>query len=147
MNLCTVSLNTCSALVTILYTEVISLHEATNSSIGVISLYWTHATNRYKITGYLGLFLRQSRMPIFIRTTIVTLLAHAREGVKQSCQLSPSVSTFTRLNNCCTRQWHGDLMYVYLMETKAVHSSAFPALFFSFLGTEPCTFKVDKLLS
>ena len=35
-----------------------------------------------------------------------------------------------QLNNCCTRRWHGNLMYVYLIETKTVHSSAFPAIFY-----------------
>ena len=42
------------------------------------------------------------------------------------------ISIFTWLNNCCTQQWHGNLkkMYVYLIETKAVHFSAFPALFY-----------------
>ena len=37
------------------------------------------------------------------------------------------------LKDCCTRQWHGNLkkkMYVYLIETKTVHSSTFPARFY-----------------
>ena len=64
------------------------------------------------------------------------------EGVKELvlsiCQfVSPvknvEISTFTGLNNCCTQQRHGNLkknMYGYLIETKAVHSSAFPAIFY-----------------
>ena len=43
------------------------------------------------------------------------------------------ISTFTGLNNCCTRQRHGNLikiMFVYLIVPKAVHSSAFPAIFY-----------------
>ena len=64
---------------------------------------------------------------------IVSLLPPARmhERVKQSvCQSvclvkNFEISTFTRLKDCCTQQWH-----MYLIETKAVHSSAFPALFY-----------------
>ena len=43
------------------------------------------------------------------------------------------ISTFTWLNNCCTWPQHGNLkkiICVYLTETKPVHSSAFPALFY-----------------
>ena len=53
------------------------------------------------------------------------------QSVSQSVCLSSEISTFTGLNSCCTWRWHGNLkkiMYVYLIESKAVHSSAFSAL-------------------